>query len=81
MLIAERQLLAAVRDHTFFSASAWVREHRNGIITGPTGIGKSHLACALGHQACRDGLRTHHCMRRSSFAPWRPRRPKAAWST
>lgn len=41
-------------------ASAWVREHRNCIITGPTGIGKSHLACALGHQACRDGLRTRY---------------------
>ena len=38
-------------------ASRWVQEHRNCIITGPTGIGKSYLACALGHQACRDGLR------------------------
>lgn len=41
-------------------ASAWVPEHRNCIITGPTGIGKSYLACALGHQACRDGLRTRY---------------------
>ncbi len=39
-------------------ASAWVQEHRNCIITGPTGVGKSYLACALGHQACREGLRT-----------------------
>ena len=38
-------------------ASRWVQENRNCIITGPTGIGKSYLACALGHQACRDGLR------------------------
>lgn len=39
-------------------ASQWVPHHRNCLITGPTGTGKTHLACALGHQACRDGHRT-----------------------
>ena len=39
-------------------ASGWVREHRNCLITGPTGAGKTYLACALGHQACRQGCRT-----------------------
>src|SRR5262249_61990916 len=34
----------------------WVREQHNVLITGPTGIGKTWLGCALGHQACRDGL-------------------------
>ena len=34
----------------------WVRERHNVFITGPTGIGKTCLGCALGHQACRDGL-------------------------
>ena len=41
-------------------ASPWVKEHRNCIITGPTGIGKTYLACALGHQACRDGLHAQY---------------------
>src|SRR5260370_27900153 len=39
-------------------ASQWIREKRNCLITGPAGIGKTYLACALGHQACRDGHRT-----------------------
>ncbi|HWH70688.1 MAG TPA: IS21-like element helper ATPase IstB [Candidatus Sulfotelmatobacter sp.] len=38
-------------------ASQWVGEHRNCLITGPTGCGKTSLACALAHQACRDGHR------------------------
>ena len=33
----------------------WVREHLNVLITGPAGIGKSWIACALAHSACRHG--------------------------
>ena len=33
----------------------WLREHSHVVIGGPTGVGKSWLACALGHKACREG--------------------------
>ncbi len=32
----------------------WIEAKQNLIIEGPTGVGKSWLACALGHKACRD---------------------------
>ena len=32
----------------------WIEAHDNLILCGPTGVGKSWLACALGHKACRD---------------------------
>ncbi len=33
----------------------WIEHHDNLVLTGPTGIGKTWLACALAHQACRQG--------------------------
>jgi DNA replication protein DnaC len=38
------------------SACDWIRQHRNLLVTGPTGIGKSWISCALGHKACRENL-------------------------
>ena len=34
----------------------WIRQAQNLILTGATGCGKTWLACALAHQACRQGL-------------------------
>lgn len=36
----------------------WVKSHHNILVTGPTGAGKSYLACALAQKACRDGHTT-----------------------
>jgi DNA replication protein DnaC len=46
----DRSLLASL------SSCSWVADHHNVLITGPTGVGKSYLACALGHASCRKGL-------------------------
>jgi DNA replication protein DnaC len=34
--------------------SSWIDAHDNLIVTGPAGVGKSWISCAMGHQACRD---------------------------
>ena len=34
----------------------WIKEKRNLMITGPCGVGKTWLACALAQAACRDGV-------------------------
>ena len=34
----------------------WIRHSQHLVIGGPTGTGKSWLACALGHKACREGF-------------------------
>lgn len=35
----------------------WIAEHQQVLITGATGTGKTFVACALAHQACRQGHR------------------------
>lgn len=36
----------------------WIKSHQNLIVTGPTGVGKSYLACAFAQKACREGYNT-----------------------
>jgi len=35
-------------------AGDWIERHQNLLIIGQAGVGKSFIACALGHKACRD---------------------------
>jgi DNA replication protein len=39
-------------------ACQWVKDHHNVLLTGPTGIGKSYIACALANSACRQGYKS-----------------------
>lgn len=40
------------------SQCQWIKNHLNVLLTGPCGVGKSFIACALGHKACLEGYRT-----------------------
>jgi len=41
-----------------FSDSGWIERRQNILFTGPTGVGKSFIAQAIGHQACMYGFKT-----------------------
>ncbi|MCB9530073.1 MAG: ATP-binding protein [Myxococcales bacterium] len=49
--------LALVRE---LMTGRWITEHRNVLITGATGTGKTYTACALGQHACRQGRRVSY---------------------
>ena len=42
------------------ASGQWIRDGQTVLISGATGSGKSHIACALGHQACRIGISTRY---------------------
>jgi len=35
------------------ASGQWIKEANNLLIVGPTGVGKTYLACALAHKACQ----------------------------
>ena len=55
---AARQLDKALFQQ--LASCRWIAEHRNLLITGPCGVGKSWLSCALAQKACRDGYSVHY---------------------
>lgn len=51
-----------------FSDGSFVKNKENIIVTGPTGVGKSFIASALGHQACHQGYKTYYSNSARLFA-------------
>lgn len=58
----DKALIAAL------ASCQWVQTHDNVLITGKTGTGKTYLACALAHKACREGF-TAQYVRLPRFLP------------
>lgn len=54
-----------------FSDCSWIKEHKDIIITGPTGVGKSFIGSALGHQACDYGFKVMYYLTSRLFGTLR----------
>ena len=70
----DRQLMTRLRS------MQWVRERLNLLISGPTGVGKSWIACALGNKACREGLSTRYFRLSRLFQALQLARADGTWT-
>lgn len=57
----------------------WIAEHLNVLITGPTGVGKTFLACSLAHKACREGYSTSYLRMPRLFRDLHIARSDGSW--
>lgn len=74
---APRELPAATLRALF--PSRWVASHQTVLITGPTGVGKSYVLCALGHAACRQNFRVGYFRLTRLFGDATLARAAGAW--
>jgi DNA replication protein DnaC len=58
----------------------WVQEYQNVVLVGPTGVGKTYLACALGNAACRKGFRVLYKRSSRFFDELRLAHASGSWS-
>ena len=65
--LARLHLDATIEDLNFkgprrldLASGQWIRDGQTVLVSGATGSGKSCLACALGHKACRIGISTRY---------------------
>lgn len=67
---------AVVRQLT---QAVWVGQHQTVLVTGPTGVGKSYLVCALGHAACRRNFRVRDYRVPRLWADGVVAKPEGTW--
>jgi len=61
------------------SDCGWIERHQNILLTGPTGVGKSFVAQALGHQSCLYGHRTGYYPCSRLFKKLKPARADGSY--
>ena len=63
------------------NTGGYLREKKNVIILGPTGTGKTHLAQALGHDACRRGYKVKFIRSCALIAEFNASRTDDSWQS